>query len=271
MKSKDWLLNIIIALACLVPIVSCSSKSTQGYGVFLGINGGQMDRLKDYNLIVIDPSEFEAEQIKELQDEGKTVYGYINIGAIENYRPYYDRFKNLSLGLYENWPDEEWLDVSSNQWQDFIVNELGKDYVDKGLDGFFLDNADVYYHYPTDDIFEGLCQILSGLKAYKLPLIINGGDVFVTKCIKQDTSSSLFDGVNQEAVFTSIDFEKRSSGIQAEKERDYFQGYLEKVKQADLAVYLLEYGADPTLAREIDEYCQKNGFRWYNADDLELK
>ena len=47
--------------------------------------------------------------------------------------------------------------------------------------------------------------------------------------------------------------------------------YLQTVKAAGLRVFLLEYGADKELARKIDAYCIENGFRWYNAQTLNLE
>ncbi len=42
-----------------------------------------MERLEGYDLVVIEPSEFQAEQIEAMHAAGQTVYGYLNIGAIE--------------------------------------------------------------------------------------------------------------------------------------------------------------------------------------------
>ena len=88
-------------LTCLICILiatsGCETRPSREYGVFLGINGEETDRLKDYSLAVIEPSEFEAVQIREFHEAGKTIYGYINIGAVEEYRPYYERFKSLNF------------------------------------------------------------------------------------------------------------------------------------------------------------------------------
>ncbi len=120
-----------------------------------------------------------------------------------------------------------------------------------------MDNADVYYQYPTREIFEGLVAILKGLKTYDATLIINGGDAFVSECIDAGIALSLFDGINQETVFTSIDFESNTYGEQTEEERAYFQAYLAKAKASGLAVFLLEYRADQELAKEIDATAKK--------------
>lgn len=265
------ILLIVCALFFLLPFNGYKKVTPSDYGVFLNISPEESDKLNEYQLVVIEPSQFSASRIESLHNTGKTVYGYLNIGAIEEFRPYYDRFQNLTLADYENWPDERWIDASSPEWQNFIVNEVGKQYADKGIDGLFLDNTDVYYHYQTDSVFEGLCAILKGLKKYDLTLIINGGDTFVSRCIEENIASSLFDGVNQETVFTRIDFTSKTYGQQAEAETTFFQEYLSKVKKCGLSVYLLEYRADRALSKRINTYCLENGFLWYNADGLELR
>lgn len=190
---------------------------------------------------------------------------------MENYRPYYDKFKDKTLSAYENWEDEYWMDVSDKKWQNLIVDELGKNIADKGFDGFFIDNCDVYYQFPEEKIFDGLCSILKRIQKYNLDTIINGGDTFVSKCIDEKIAKEMFDGVNQECVFTSIDFENKKFGKKSSKDREYFIHYLDKVKMDGLKVFLTEYGADIVTLQEIEKYCKENGFHWYNARNLELK
>ncbi len=278
MKSKKILLFLVIfcCFFCLVTSDFIFSKGRnegmQDFGVFLGINGDEIEKLKNYRIVVIEPSEFRQEQISALHQEGKTVYAYLNIGSLEDSRPYYSRFQSLSLGKYENWQGEYWMDVSFSKWQDFLVKELGAKYTALGIDGFFLDNADVYYHYPREEIYEGLCAICSGLKTqYACKLLINGGDSYVKRCIDAGRAASCFDGINQESVFTKIDFEKKRYLRQNRENREYFQDYLLKVKRAGLLVCLTEYRASPRLARKIAEYCREHGFLWYNAPGLELR
>ena len=265
-------LLITLAVACVVlPMFESIAGLPQAYGVFLGINEAEAGRLAPYRLVVIEPSEFSPESIHQLQAGGKTVYGYLNIGAVEEYRPYYDRFEDLFLGVYEDWPDERWIDAASPCWQRFVVDGLGRQYAQMGLDGLFLDNADVYDYRPAEEVFQGLCAVLKGLRKYNLPLIINGGDVFVTACMDRGIALSLFDGINQETVFTRIDFDNHSYGIQTAEETAYFKDYLARAKAYGLSVCLLEYAADSELSGKIDHYCRQNGFLWYNAKGMELQ
>lgn len=260
----------ILALLSLLGFFKDRDKKND-YGVFLGIEKTEIHKLDGYKTVVIEPSNFSKSDIEQVHKDGKFVYGYLNVGSIEKFRSYYKDFKSLSLGTYENWPDERWIDVTASDWQKFIVQELGKKYADKGIDGFFIDNTDVYYQYPTKGTFHALCSIMRGLKGYKLKVLINGGDSFVSRCIDENIAKDLFDGINQECVFTSIDFDNKSYGIQAKDETKRYKEYLSKVKKAGLEVYLLEYGAGPSIQELIDEYCKQNDFKYYNAESLELK
>ena len=73
------------------------------------------------------------------------------------------------------------MDVSDPGWGVFVVDELAKSLAEKGVDGFFLDNFDVYALYPGEITAQGLTRILTGLKAYDLPILINGGDEYTAK------------------------------------------------------------------------------------------
>ena len=262
---------LLLCLLCLRLFRPEAAANSYPYGVFIGLETADPKRLRPYRTVVIEPSLFSTEQIKALQAEGKSVYGYLNLGSLENFRSYYERFANLTLAPYENWPEEHWVDVSSTAWQTFVVDELGGAYAALGLDGFFLDNCDVYAIYPREDIFNGLTTMLRGLSRYQKPCIINGGDVFVGACIKNGTARALFDGVNQESVFTKIDFAKNRYVAQDAETRTYYLDYLTRAKEAGLKVYLLEYRPTAKLAAEIQRYCEKNGFTAYSANEKELR
>ena len=265
--------SLLLCVFFLLSLSFCTKAKSpkQEYGVFLGMDTKDLHKLKDYKMVILEPSNFSAEQIKEIKERGTKVYGYLNIGSLENFRPYYEQFKKHTMAPYENWEEEYWMDVSNPQWQDFLINDLGQKYSSMGIDGFFLDNTDIYYQYPKDEIYQGLKKILTGLKQYSLPVILNGGDTFVQRSIEEGKALSLFDGVNQECVFTKIDFAKPAYLSQDKESKAYYEEYLEKAKAAGLSVYLTEYQANSELSQEIERYCKENGFLWYNAESLELR
>ena len=246
-------------------------KNTGDYGVFLGANSEDVKNITGFSTVVIDAWELSADDVKVLHDKGCKVYSYINVGSIENWRSYYNDYSHLSLGKYENWEDEEWINVADKSWQAFMIGTVAKKISDNGADGYFVDNADVYYNYPTAEIYNGLVVIMTGLKSYGKPVFINGGNDFVSKLI-EEKNSSLITGVNQETVYTRIkNYKKDRFGRQKKAEREFFQEYLKNCKDAGLQVYLLEYTRSRSIAKKIRNYCAENGFQYFVADSLNLE
>ena len=219
---------------------------------------------------MIDAQYFSKKQIGKLKKDGHVVYSYINPGSIEEFRPYYHKYEKYALDAYENWDGEYWMDVSAKEWQNFCIKTARK-LQKKGIDGLFVDNADVYYHYPTEDIFHGMTKILKSFHKIGLYVVINGGDVYVSKCAKQyKTLDGILDGVNQETVYSKINWEKNNFGKNKKSERKYFQRYAALVKKCGKDVYFLEYTKDKNLKKKIQAYCTKKGYRYYIADSIEL-
>ncbi len=265
-------LDIVDSPNTVDPAVTLDSVDTDtSYGVFIGAGPEDIQRMMDYDIVVIDAQYFDVGQIKELQSDGHKVYSYINVGSVEDFRPYYQDYQQYTLDVYEHWEDERWVDVSAAEWQDFILEELAPDILGKGVDGLFVDNVDVYYVYPDREIFDGTEKILKGLKSLDTYVLINGGDNFVTKYIDEHGSfRDIADGVNQESVFSRIEWDNDTFSENDPKEQEYFREYVEKVSDNGGDVYLLEYTTDSGLASKIREYCSQHGFKYYISTTLEL-
>ena len=260
------------ACALALFIAACASAPQRShYGVLLGIDPEDAAILTNYDTVVIDAQYFTKDEIAAVQAKGTAVYTYLNIGSIETFRDGYDDLKRFSLAPYENWPDEYWMDVSRAEWQEFIAGEASV-LAQKGVDGFFLDNADVYYLYPTDEIYNGLIAILDNLAPYGKPVLINGGDVFVTKAVLDaDSPVATITGVNQECVFTNINFDSGAFTRQDAENSQYYQDYLLRCKTAGLDVYLTEY-ADKTsnIEKDIKQFCDRNEFQYDISHTINL-
>jgi len=240
------------------------------YGVFIGATYEELN-ISLYNMIVIDAAYYSKEEIAALHQNGVIVYSYLNVGSIEDFRDFYLEYQHFILGEYEDWPGEYWIDVSEEEWQNHIY-EFAGELVEKGIDGFFIDNTDVYYHYHNEDIFLGLITILNRLSEYEKEILINGGDVFVSEVILEAAEPLIqISGVNQECVFTRIDFENSELVAQSKEDTNYYQEYLEKCKNKNLKVYLLEYTSEEILIRNIDEYCRARGFEYYISSSIDLQ
>lgn len=275
MKQKKIYRAIFIFTMLIFSIMFACGESIQHdpyqYAVLLGLNPEDSAILTSYDTVVIDAQYFTNDEIAAVQAKGTAIYTYLNIGSIETFREGYDSLKQFALSPYDDWPDEYWVDVSRPEWQSFIAAEA-QALVKKGVDGFFLDNADVYYLYPTSAIYDGLVTMIQSLGQYEKPILINGGDVFVSKAILESESPlSCVTGVNQECVFTNIDF---STGLlirQSKETKQYYQDYLAKCKDAGLHVFLTEYApGNSSVETSIQEYCSQNGFTYYLSHSIDL-
>lgn len=276
---KKLILMLMIFLGMSVFTCGCTAENKAltaqpfsfNYGVFLSVDNSDLSLFKDYQTIVIDAAYFEKEDIQKLKESGHTVYTYINIGSIENFRPYYETFKALTLGAYENWDEEEWVDVSDKSWQSFIIDDLAKAFKAKGIDGYFVDNCDVYYVNHTPKIYEGVERILKALRQMDLEVLINGGDVFVTEYDEINKSvEDIMTAVNQESVFSAINFEQKTFDKQGKDTHDYYLEYIKRLEKQGIKIYLLEYTSDKQLIHLIEQYCNENDYTYYISDSIEL-
>jgi hypothetical protein len=207
-----------------------------------------------------------------LHERGIRVYTYFNIGSIEEFRPYYKDFQSLALGPYGGWDDERWINIAAPAWRQYLVRVLARDLAQKGVDGFFIDNTDLYYYYPEEDIYEGILGTMEQLEEkYGLPLIINGGDVFMKEALDRKALPAIVQGVNQESVFTLPDLRTGLFGRQSEETSRYYQSCLGRCKAAGLDVFITEYlKGDAALRKQILDYCEQNGFTVFFAGSLAL-
>ena len=266
---------ILLTLLCLLLfLTACSGKEKEhmDYLVLLGEEPSHIEAFPDCDVLVIDGEYFSAEDVKYLRAKGvKKIYSYFNIGSLENFRDYYDTFSESTLGEYENWPEEKWMDVSDESWQRFLL-ESAEQIAQKGFDGFFVDNTDVYYQYPSDEIYQGILNILTDLHGLEKDIIINGGDCFVKEYLESgDVIDGMITGINQEEVYTCYDFAQNRCGLQNQDTRDYLLEYLELAEQNGIKIYVLEYAKERKLTEGAEAYAREHGWTCYVADHIELR
>ena len=132
-NSYARLIFIITVLAiCSIVIlrynkVASSDRKTlntiEKYGIFLGVEKENLKKIKNYDLIVVDAANLSKYDINKLKRQGnKKIFSYINIGSVEEFREYYNDFKNITLEDYDNWEDEKWVDVTNIKWKNHIAN-----------------------------------------------------------------------------------------------------------------------------------------------------
>jgi len=272
MNKRLNLIVVFIIVSFLFSPLTISAGSKKAYGVFIGLNPDKITSLFQYEEVVIDAAYYSKKDIELLHKNNVRVYSYLNIGSLENFRTYYDDFKDITLGEYENWPDERWADVSNRKWQEQIVDKLAKELSDKGVDGFFLDNADVYGIYTQDGIFEGLINIIEGLKKeYNKKILINGGYDFFKKALEKGIDlRSIVDGANRESVLTDVDFEKGSFVLRTPEEANWAMDSLNEVSRQVNNIYVIEYSKNTRNNSKILLEYSKTNYEVYISNSIGL-
>lgn len=273
--------NLMIGILVSLGIAACARQedtsnkeieNTGEYGVFLSLEGKKaVEASKGYEVAIIDAQNVSQAEIAEMKKRGQEVYSYLNVGSLENFRPYYEEFQDLTLGYYENWEEEYWIDATKEDWQEFTSVTLANQLLDKGIDGFWVDNVDVYGQFPSEETYVGVEHILNTLMSYGKPVVINGGDQFVSAYLQKNQQvDAILTGVNQETVFSAIDFDDNEFGQQTEENQDYYLNYLTTLDKVGKEIYLLEYTTDSSIINEIKNYASKKGWKYYVSNSIEL-
>jgi cysteinyl-tRNA synthetase len=115
----------------------------------------------NFDIVLIDlffgDTAFTAAEIAQLKIKNngaqRLVISYINVGAAEKYRYYWQ--DGWSLGNpkwlkkhYDGYPDEFWVEYWHKEWKDIIFgnnDSYMKKIIDAGFDGAYLDNVEAYY------------------------------------------------------------------------------------------------------------------------------
>ena len=261
---------LAVLCVCCAGTAETTSAFRYPYGVFLSICEN-LEQFADYEIVVIDAQYFPKDEIDAFRSKGHKVFSYINIGSLEDFRDYYEEYKDLSLGAYEHWEEEVWVDVSQQRWQDLILKDIAPGLLEKDIDGFFVDNCDVYYVHPKEEILDGLAVIMKGLVHTGKKVIINGGDTFLDAyCEQMGKWDEVITGISQESVFSSILWDENKFGTAEEEDHEYFVSYVNRYGSQGAEIFLLEYTVDEALIKEIDRFCEENGYVYYVSDSIEL-
>ena len=225
-----------------------------------------LDRSKKNDLAVIDTEGCEG-AVRTAVKRGVLVYGYLNAGALESERSYYDTFKHLCIAKYDGWDGEYWVDVTNKAWQDHLVMEARKIKA-TGAIGLYLDNTDIYYmcaegfkeersrmikKAPSASlVYKALESVI--LRITKLGLVVmpNGGDTFVRKFIS--AHPGVIKTVNQEGVLYQ---DKKK---QLKEDTKYYTEYLDWCRERGIYIRGIEYPRTKAQALVCKAYYTKH--RW---------
>jgi len=130
-------------------------------------------------LVVVEPEDYSAAELKELKKKGAKVLAYLSVGSVSDERSYYKTLEPYTLRKLDDWPHERYLDVREAKVRDWL-QKRARDLKRKGFDGYWLDNIDIYEEYRSTEMFQALVNTLHAIKAVGGYVMINGGMLFIT-------------------------------------------------------------------------------------------
>ena len=227
---------------------------------------------KGTGIIVIEPDDYTASEVKAIKNKGYKVLAYLSVGTIEKERSFYKKYKKYGLKPLKDWPDEVYADVTRTAWRTFLVDRA-KALKKKGFDGFWCDNVDVYEYYKSSKMFAAVKAVLKQIKAVGGYVMINGGQVFLRDCFSKGvTVKDFINGYTQEEVFSRIvsykgkgTFRKQSKG-----ETEQYQTTIIKSQGAGLDCFLLEYSTSKDVISLIEIWCETHKVSYYISKDVNL-
>ena len=230
------------------------------------------------DLAVVD-TEGNEKAVRNAVSRGVYVYGYLNAGAVESGRSYYEDFHHIRLAKYSGWDGEYWINPTTKEWQDHCI-ALAKQIKATGAIGLYLDNTDIYYMCQqgfkeektkmlrpapsAQAVYTALSNIILNINALGLIVMPNGGDTFVRKFIT--AHPGVIATINQEGVFYQ-DFKKNSA-----EDTAYYKAWCKWAKKhISGKVRIIEYTKFKSAQAVIKAYCKVHGWDVYFSKHKDLK
>jgi uncharacterized protein (TIGR01370 family) len=236
-------------------------------------------KCKKNDLAVVDTEGYES-YVRQAVSRGVWVYGYLNVGAVENGRSYYENFHHIRLAKYSGWDGEYWINPTTKEWQDHCI-ALAKQIKATGAIGLYLDNTDIYYMClqgfkeektkmlrpapSAQAVYNALSNII--LNIHKLGLIImpNGGDVFLRKFMT--AHPGVIATINQEGVFYS-ELNKKNKSADTKYYKDWCKWAQKRISGK---VRIICYVTIKSEQAKIKAYCIAHGWDVYFSKHKELR
>lgn len=251
-----------------ISTVAASSTSRIRYCFEQSKVPSTLEKCRKNDIAVIDLDGISTSVIRTAKSRGVQIYGYLNAGAMEKQRSYYDDYKDLRLAEYDGWPGEYWMDVTKSAWLQHLMKEA-RSMKARGATGVYLDNTDIYYMvrsgFENDDadLFRTPPSAASTYRALRLlvksidqkvglTVMPNGGDHFVRKFVAD--CPGIIRIVNQEGVLYE-DFEPQSTSATR-----YLTKYLDWCREKGIYVRGIEYTKSDSQAERARDYYRRHGW-----------
>ena len=205
--------------------------------------------------VVIEPDDFKKEQVASLKSKGYRVLGYLNVGAIEDTRSYYNQLKPYRIMKdgkpyqLEDWPHEWWIDLRRTKVRDFIVNRA-KEVQKVGCDGWWCDNIDIYEYNSGSAMFQAVASVLRRIKALGGYVMLNGGYKWLQEYMDNELEGGAYKV--QVGAFGLYD---NAVGLKRKLEREGIKSIIKEYQDGNALLYKVQTGAFSKFPNAYSSLC----------------
>ena len=251
-----------------------SIKPEKSTAVFYGTNLPS-EILSQYGRIIVEPDNVKKEELKALTSRGSQVYAYVSIGEISPTRKWFSKIKKeWILGENKVW-DSKVMDLTSQGWQDFLVDSIVKPLWDAGYRGLFLDTMDSFYLYAKNEEqrkaqADALVKLLKRIhKKYpEIHFISNRGFEVISSIGDQ------LEAVLAESLFSSWDNVKKVYKETSKNDQEWLINKLNDIKKKlSIDIIVIDYmsPSEPNkMSRLATKIAQEGFIPWVSIASLDI-
>jgi uncharacterized protein (TIGR01370 family) len=217
---------------------------------------------------VVDGADTTAATVKRLQRKGAIVLGYLSVGTVESWRPWFGQLQDHRLEELGDWDGERYADTSSPELRDALADRIAPQLLEKGFDGLFLDNVDMVesHEAQADGMLDLVRRLSDRAHAAGGALMAQNGDAIIKPYLPY------LDAWNREDPTGTFDFDAGKYAATDAAGRRSARATLKLVRTAGLLTTSTDYYASPTskaAARAVRIACQAGAVPF--VGDIDLK
>jgi uncharacterized protein (TIGR01370 family) len=198
-------------------------------------------QFRGFDLVVLDGVDASADAVAALRAQGSIVLAYVNVGAIEEGRPWTGSAQAYRLDYWDEW-DEWYADVSKPGFRSLVTGTMVPPMLAKGFDGLFLDNVDMI------DTHAGQRSAMVGLVSELAATVRGRGGYLFAQNGEDSTVDAVapyLDGWNREDVSFTYDHGESSYEPVSGEDHRAALATIRRLRARGLLVTTVDYLSSP--------------------------
>jgi hypothetical protein len=148
-----WIVLLTVLLLIFGAIIFVAMRQlplqdVSSYRIYYGnMNESILNKMKSYDMVVVEGLHFDPQMVSELQDAGVKVIGYISVSEVGHWDDEITGRLDRDTYLMENGKilkngKNDLGDLSSRRFRNVLIDAIESRIISKGMDGIFFDTLD---------------------------------------------------------------------------------------------------------------------------------